>query len=168
MPRRGKSSKPSFNRTVVGTTFTRLPLPIGVPVPMCYCGDRCRVAISDEEKTYKQRYWMCDNWQSGHTPRQIRIGLLDPPPLCDFDEWIGTEIKEKYKEHLRKMKEWEVERKELFEKRRKDEPAEKEHKEEAERRYAAQRMEERKKKLERVRRAKSAVEKNPDALRKGK
>nr|AWA44620.1 hypothetical protein LOC103644543 [Saccharum spontaneum] len=109
MPKPDKSSKP---RTVVGIAFTRLLLPIGVLVPMCYCSDPCRVAISNEE-TYKQSYWMCDNYTFDPTPRQIRIGLLDPPPVCDFEEWIDTEIKEKDKEYLRKMKEWEVERKEL-------------------------------------------------------
>ena len=91
--------------------------------------------------------------------------LQDPPPLCDFEEWIGTEIKEKDKEHLRRMKE---ERKELLEKKRKEEAAENEHKEEAERRHAAQRREEREKKLEHVCRAKAAMEENPDAPRKGK
>jgi hypothetical protein len=64
--------------------------------------------------------------------------LQDPPPLCDFQEWIDTEIKEKDKEHLQRMKEWEVEQKELLEKRHKEEAAEKEHKEEVERRYADQ------------------------------
>lgn len=53
MPRREKSSK---QRTLVGTVFTCLPLSSGVPVPMCYRGDACRVAISNEEETYKQRY----------------------------------------------------------------------------------------------------------------
>ena len=33
----------------------------GVPVPMCFCGDPCKVAKSDEVDTYKQRYWMCSN-----------------------------------------------------------------------------------------------------------
>ena len=65
-----------WNRTLVGTAFTHLPLPSGVPVPMCYCGDPCRVAISEEEETYKQRYWMCDNYAFEPTPRQIRIGLM--------------------------------------------------------------------------------------------
>jgi hypothetical protein len=93
--------------------------------------------------------------------------LQDPPPLCNFEEWIDTEIKEEDKKHLPRM-EWEVERKELLEKRCKEEAAEKEHKEETERRYAAQRREEREKKLERVHHAKSAMEENFNALRKEK
>ena len=60
----------------MGTTSTRLPLPSGVLVPMCYYGDPCKVAISYEEETYKQRYWMCDNYAFDPTPRQIRIGLM--------------------------------------------------------------------------------------------
>jgi hypothetical protein len=31
-------------------------------VPMCFCGDPCKVAKSDEEDTYRQRYWMCVNY----------------------------------------------------------------------------------------------------------
>ena len=92
--------------------------------------------------------------------------LQDPPPLCDFEEWIGTKVKEKDKEHLRRMKEWEEERKELLEKKRKEEAAENERKEEAKRRHAAQRREEREKKLEHVCRAKAAMEGNPGASRK--
>jgi hypothetical protein len=73
MPRRGKSNKPMV---MTGTTFTHLPLPSGLSVPMCYYGDPCKLAKSDEEKTYNQRHWMCDNYASNPTPRQIRIGLM--------------------------------------------------------------------------------------------
>jgi hypothetical protein len=73
MPRRGKSRKP---RVMTGTAFTHLPLPSGVPVPMCYCGDLCKVAKPDEEEMYKQRSWMYDNYVFDPTPRQMRIGLM--------------------------------------------------------------------------------------------
>jgi hypothetical protein len=56
--------------------------------------------------------------------------LQTPPPLCDFEQWIDTEIKEEDKEYLRSMKQWDAERKELLEKRRQDKGAEKERKEE--------------------------------------
>ena len=65
-----------WNRTLVGTAFTHLPLPSDVPVPMCYYGDPCKVAISNEEETYKQRYWMYDNYAFDPTPCQICIGLM--------------------------------------------------------------------------------------------
>ena len=42
--------------------FDPLPLPSGVLVPMCFCSDPCKVAKSDEEDTYRQRYWMCSNF----------------------------------------------------------------------------------------------------------
>jgi hypothetical protein len=71
MPRRGKFSKP---KVMMGTTFTCLPLPSGVSVTMCF-GDACKVAKFDEEETYNQRYWMCDNYAFDPTPCQIRIGL---------------------------------------------------------------------------------------------
>ena len=73
MPRRGKSKKPPVR---TGDAFVRLPLPSGVPVPMCFCGDPCKVDVSVEEDTYRQRYWMCANYAFDPTPRQIRIGLL--------------------------------------------------------------------------------------------
>jgi len=43
---------------------------------MCFCGDPCKVDVSVEEDTYRQRYWMCANYAFDPTPRQIRIGLL--------------------------------------------------------------------------------------------
>ena len=56
----------------------------------------------------------------------------------------------------------------MVEKRRQEVATEKEHAEEAEMRHAAQHREEKEKKLERVHRAKAAMEENPDALRKRK
>jgi hypothetical protein len=91
-----------------------------------------------------------------------------PPPLCDFEQWINTEIKEDDRRLLQGLKEWDVERLEILEKRRREEEAKKEHKEEEERRRIATYREEREKKLERVRRVKAAMEENPDAQRKGK
>uniref|UniRef100_A0A0E0QWK6 Remorin C-terminal domain-containing protein n=1 Tax=Oryza rufipogon TaxID=4529 RepID=A0A0E0QWK6_ORYRU len=91
-----------------------------------------------------------------------------PPPLCDFEQWIDTEIKPQNKERLEYMRQWDAERKEKIEQRRKEEAAEKEHKAEAERRRVAAYREERERKLERARRAKAAMEENLDAQRKGK
>jgi hypothetical protein len=56
--------------------FDPLPLPSGVPVPMCWCGDPCKVAKSDEEDTYRQRYWMCANFAFEPTLRQRRINKM--------------------------------------------------------------------------------------------
>ena len=56
--------------------FDPLPLPSGVPVSMCFCGDPCKVAKSDEDDTYKQRYWMCSNFAFEHTLRQRRINKM--------------------------------------------------------------------------------------------
>jgi hypothetical protein len=60
----------------VGNAYERLPLPSGVPVPMCFCGDPCKVAKSDEEDMYLQRYWMCSNYVFEPPLRAIRIGLM--------------------------------------------------------------------------------------------
>jgi hypothetical protein len=94
--------------------------------------------------------------------------LQTPPPLCDFEHWIDTEIKEANMRLLQGLKEWDTERLEILEKRHREEVATKEHKEEEERRHVAACREEREKKLERVRRAKTAMEENPDAQKNGK
>jgi hypothetical protein len=94
--------------------------------------------------------------------------LQTPPPLYDFEQWIDTEIKEDDMQLLQGLKEWDAERLEILEKRRREEVAEKEHREEEKRRRVAAYIEEREKKLERVRRAKTAMEENPDAQKKGK
>jgi cephalosporin-C deacetylase-like acetyl esterase len=56
--------------------------------------------------------------------------LQTPPPLCDFEQWIDTEIKEAYMQFLQGLNKWDAERLEILEKRRREEAAEKEHKEE--------------------------------------
>ena len=48
----------------MGNAYARLPLPSGISVLMCFCSDPCMVGKSDEEETYKQRYWMCANYAS--------------------------------------------------------------------------------------------------------
>jgi hypothetical protein len=50
--------------------------------------------------------------------------------LCDFEQWIDTEIKESDKKLLQGLKEWDVEHQEILEKRRREEAAQKGHKEE--------------------------------------
>jgi hypothetical protein len=61
---------------LTGTTFDPLPLPRGVPVPICFCGDPCKVAKSYEEDTYGQRYWMCANYAFEPTIAQRQINLI--------------------------------------------------------------------------------------------
>jgi hypothetical protein len=68
---RGKSSKP---QVMTEKSFTHYPLLSGVPLPMCFCRDP--VAKSDEEESYDQRYWMCENYAFDPTPHHIHIGLL--------------------------------------------------------------------------------------------
>ena len=47
---------------MTGNAFSPLPLPSGVPVPMCFCDNPYKVVKSDEEDTYRQRYLMCSNF----------------------------------------------------------------------------------------------------------
>jgi len=87
--------------------------------------------------------------------------LQTPPPLCDFEQWIDTEIKPEDKEWMQELLRWEAEDKEMMEKRRREEALEKEHEEEERRRVVTYR-EERERKLEHALRAKAAMEENPD------
>ncbi|XP_066311298.1 uncharacterized protein [Miscanthus floridulus] len=155
IPRHGKASKQSYGR-MTGNAFDPLPMPSCVPVPMYFCGDPCKVAKFDEEDTYRQRYWMCANFVFEPTLRQRRINKMTPPPLCDFEQWIDTEIKPEDKEWMQKLLRWETEDKEMMEKRRREEALEKEHKEKEERRRVASHREERERKLERAQRTKAA------------
>jgi hypothetical protein len=52
------------------------------------------------------------------------------PQLYDFEQWIDTEIEESDKQLLQDLKEWDAERAEILEKRRREEALQKEHKEE--------------------------------------
>jgi hypothetical protein len=52
------------------------PLPVGVPRPMCLCGDLCKVDISEDEETYRQRYWMCPNFAWEPTEQQRRSDFI--------------------------------------------------------------------------------------------
>jgi len=88
--------------------------------------------------------------------------------LCDFEQWIDTEIKKSDKRLLESLKEWDAERAKIFEMRCKEEALQKEHKEEEERRHVATLREESEKKLEHVRQAKAEMEENPNTQRKGK
>ena len=88
--------------------------------------------------------------------------------LCDFEEWIDNEISPLHKSILEEHKKFDKEGKRWFEQRRKEIEAAKQHKEEEHQRVAAKLKAAREVKLERARRAKAALEENPDALRKGK
>ena len=86
--------------------------------------------------------------------------------FADPLQWIDTEIKPEDKEWIQKLLQWEAKDKEMMEKRYGEEAAKKKHKKEEERRRVAAYREEREKKLERARRAKAAMEENPDAPRR--
>jgi hypothetical protein len=56
--------------------YVSKPLPSGVPIPMCFYDDPCKVDISEDETTYKQRYWMCSNSAWEPTERQCRSTFI--------------------------------------------------------------------------------------------
>jgi hypothetical protein len=58
------------------------PLPNGVPIPMCFCDDPCKVDIFEDEAIYKQRYWMCYNFAWEPTERQRRSTFIVRNCFC--------------------------------------------------------------------------------------
>jgi hypothetical protein len=58
------------------------PLPSSMPIPICFCGDPCKVDISKDEATYKQRYWMCSNFVWEPTERQRRNTFIVRNCFC--------------------------------------------------------------------------------------
>ena len=175
---------------MTGNAFDPLPLPSGVPVPMCFCGDPCKVAKSDEEDTYRQRYLMCVNFAFEPTLRQRRINkmvrnwcclifilcqmkscmiylfcnncIYCRPLYCYVILSSGSTLRSsrKTRSGCRNCYGGRLRTRRWW---RRDA----ERRLQKRRRVAAYR-EEREKKLERARRAKVAMEENPDALRKGK
>ena len=59
-------------------------------MPICFCGDPYKVAKSDEEDTYGQRYWMCANYAFEPTIAQRRINLM---VRIIAQTWIGFHTK---------------------------------------------------------------------------
>jgi hypothetical protein len=59
-----------FVELLTESPYVPKPLPSGVPISMCFCGDPCKVNIFEDETTYKQRYWMCSNFAWEPTKRQ--------------------------------------------------------------------------------------------------
>ena len=47
--------------------------------------------------------------------------MQTPSPLCDFEQWINTEIEPEDKEWMQKLLWWEVEDTEMMEKRHREE-----------------------------------------------
>jgi hypothetical protein len=58
------------------------PLPSGMPIPICFCDDPCKVDISEDEATYKQRYWMCSNFALEPTEHQRRSTFIVRNCFC--------------------------------------------------------------------------------------
>ena len=58
-----------------------------------------------------------------------------PPPLCDFEKWIDTEIGQEDKQWMETLKRLDAEREERLERRHKEEAAKKEHEAEIQMRH---------------------------------
>ncbi|KAJ1269689.1 hypothetical protein BS78_07G230400 [Paspalum vaginatum] len=86
-----------------------MAIPTGMVPPMCFCSDPCKIEMSDEEETYRRRYWMCGNWAFNPPEQAVIRGQLEPSPLSDFEEWVDNKVKEKDREFLRSCKEFDAE-----------------------------------------------------------
>ncbi|WVZ81890.1 hypothetical protein U9M48_029221 [Paspalum notatum var. saurae] len=86
--------------------YGRMAIPAGLVPPMCFCGDPCKLEMSDEEETFRQRYRMCANRAFDPPENALMKGRIEPPPLCDFEEWIDKEVKEKDREWFNELRDW--------------------------------------------------------------
>ena len=67
--------------------YTRMPIPAGLVPPMCFCGDPCKMEMSDEKQTFRRRNWMCANWAFDPPEKTVMKGtfvsnLLYSHSLC--------------------------------------------------------------------------------------
>ena len=79
MPRRGKKAGNKKFIWQGRNAFELLPLPSGVPQPMCFCSDPCKVEFNEDEQdeeTYLRRYWMCANFAYEPTDKMRLSGWL--------------------------------------------------------------------------------------------
>ena len=98
-------------------------------------------------------------------------GWQTPPPICDFAQWLDTEQSAMDKWWVEKQFEWREQRRRQVQREKEEEEKRKKFQEEFRtrcERIDREKEAEREHKRARVRRAKEAMEQNPDALRKGK
>jgi hypothetical protein len=81
---------------MTGNPYDPKPLPSGVPIPMCFCGDPCKVDISEDEETYRQRYWMCSNFAWEPTERQRRSTFIVRNCYCVIIVFLSLEVLHMY------------------------------------------------------------------------
>lgn len=103
----------------------RVTVPEGVNVPMCFCGDLCKlVRCKVLGDYYGMRFFMCDNYEydppkiyssvrakviTNHSsvfstpffPKYSNLlGAQSPPHLCDFMQWLDTQQSAEDKAHV--------------------------------------------------------------------
>ncbi|CAN6272755.1 unnamed protein product [Urochloa humidicola] len=138
-------------------------VPEGVHVPMCFCGDLCKLMKSKVLGVYYgMRFFMCDNFE------------YDPPKLSGRmrPKWLDKEQSEEDKAYVEEEASsarvrWQrmMHDEQQEEKRKKDQEDIRKRMEDIERQEAQEREAERERKRERARRAKAA---GSEAIRKGK
>ncbi|CAN6209843.1 unnamed protein product [Urochloa humidicola] len=174
----------------------RVVVPEGVHVPMCFCGDLCKLVQSKVLGVYYgMRFFMCDNFD--YDPPKLHGSMRPkvfanpaivfyqfylsysklgksktPPPLCDFLQWLDTEQSAADKAHVEEQAS--AARARWLRMMHEDEQEEKRKKDREEIRKRVEEVErqkahEREAERERKReRARRAKAAGPEAIRKGK
>ncbi|KAL6640854.1 hypothetical protein ACP70R_019035 [Stipagrostis hirtigluma subsp. patula] len=150
-------------------------VPEGLNIPMCLCGTICILREArDCSYTFRRRFFMCANYD--HEPPAGKY-QGDGHPWLDLEQTPEkkAEVYRIHKEAVQgwlRVEQWEKEKHEFAERKRKEAEARRQYaeeqrlrREEAERRAAAEREAERERMRQRARRARKA---RPDAQRKGK
>jgi hypothetical protein len=121
------SSGPEVLLELLRMRKVTVPVPRGIHVPMCFCGDDCKlVQCKVVGDVYGMRFWMCNNYD--HSPIKpfgnVRPKVCNtcsiydlnlfslyvltclcaktPPALCDFRQWLDTEQAQADKEHVQR------------------------------------------------------------------
>lgn len=119
------SSGPELDLELLRMRKVTVPVPRGINVPMCFCGDDCKlVQCKVLGDPYGMRFWMCNNYD--HSPIKpfgnvrpkvctsfsmcnlyfcslyvlTRHCAKTPPALCDFMQWLDTEQAQADKDHV--------------------------------------------------------------------
>ena len=72
--------------------YTRMPIPAGLVPPMFFCGDPCKMEMSDKEQTFRRRYWMCANWAFDPPEKAVMKGGLVSKLLCSYSNSCDGEL----------------------------------------------------------------------------
>ncbi|CAN6372632.1 unnamed protein product [Urochloa humidicola] len=150
-----------------------VPVPQGIYVPMCFCGDNCKlVQCRVLGFAYGMRFFMCNNYAHDPIKPFGNVQPKTPLALCNFMQWLDTEQAEADKVNVEEeacsaseRRQRMIHKEQQQDKRKAEQEAIRKRMEDIDREEAEKREADRERKRKRARHAKAA---GLDAIRKGK